>query len=303
MLQLADWDENYLLNDVLSANESATLEKKSADKFTLKNDGTPNAETKSELAKQVSAFANSGGGFLVYGITDDGVLDAGVPSQIGNQPIKDWIEASIPKLLVPDLTSCEAKTIIVSGHHNENRCVLVIAIPLSDGRPHWVVNDEIAYIRSGAHSVPIRPQTLLDIASRSNTAQIVIEGLNPIGTPAIVGSSYTFDVNPTVKMTAGPATSQWGFELRVKSGFVRIQVPKTDSSRIYSESHVYFLGTEPLFPDRSTPVFSSFFRIQYDLSRGPIELTASLYAASARSDHHTFGVNDLDDMRQQLTSS
>jgi hypothetical protein len=75
MLPLDEWDVDYILNDVRDADESNELEKKASGKFTLTAKGTPDAETKEELAKQVSAFSNSGQGFIVYGIGDNKALE------------------------------------------------------------------------------------------------------------------------------------------------------------------------------------------------------------------------------------
>jgi len=52
-----------------------------------------------DLAKALSAFANSGGGHLIIGVTDDGIID-GVPETVrGRAKPKDWIEQKIPRLL------------------------------------------------------------------------------------------------------------------------------------------------------------------------------------------------------------
>lgn len=52
-----------------------------------------------DLAKALSAFANSGGGHLILGVTDNGVID-GLPETIkGRVRTKDWIEQKIPQLL------------------------------------------------------------------------------------------------------------------------------------------------------------------------------------------------------------
>jgi Putative DNA-binding domain len=74
MLPLQDWDAAYMVQ-IATPDESAEVEKKGSAIFDPVNQKNL---TRAELAKQVCAFANSGDGFLVYGINKAGGLDAGV---------------------------------------------------------------------------------------------------------------------------------------------------------------------------------------------------------------------------------
>src|SRR5438105_4085772 len=107
MESLSNWDEDYIRNVVLPYVEAGNLEKKAAGKFTFTSSGKVDAATTEELAKQVCGFANSGAGYIVYGITDDNRLDVGVSTTVGRQPTKDWVEAQIPNLVYPSLSNCE----------------------------------------------------------------------------------------------------------------------------------------------------------------------------------------------------
>ena len=53
-----------------------------------------------ELAKQLSAFANTGGGRIVYGVDNAGAIDNGGIARVlkGRQPTKEWLEDLIPAL-------------------------------------------------------------------------------------------------------------------------------------------------------------------------------------------------------------
>jgi len=51
------------------------------------------------LAKAASAFANSGGGHLILGVDDAGIMD-GLDPMRGRTPTREWIEQQIPNLVL-----------------------------------------------------------------------------------------------------------------------------------------------------------------------------------------------------------
>jgi predicted HTH transcriptional regulator len=67
---LDEWDAAHV-QSIPTSDESGDLKKKASAKFDPVGD---KKETRTELAKQVCAFANSGGGFLVYGVEKDGTI-------------------------------------------------------------------------------------------------------------------------------------------------------------------------------------------------------------------------------------
>jgi hypothetical protein len=276
---LAEWDEKYI-REIAAPGESADLEKKSA---ALLDPVGDKKATKEELAKQVCAFANSGPGFLVYGAVDTGGLDAGVLDLVDRQPIKAWVEAIIPTLLYPPINNCEAKFIQVPGHHAADRGVVVVAIPLSDHRPHWVSGGkEEAYIRAGEHSFPMKRQTFLDISSHGAISHGVIETLNVLSGPQLAADAdQLFLLNPKVYLESGPVCELWSFELCVprKRGRFVGQVPA--NARRFEDHEIRFQGEEPLFPRKLTQVGVSNFQLLLAPGITPdLEITAVLCMGS-----------------------
>jgi Schlafen, AlbA_2 len=252
---LEEWDAAYLAT-IATPDESADLEKKASAKF---DPAGAKSATREELAKQVCAFANSGGGFLVYGIEESGAIDAGVTAVIGAQPIKAWVEAEIPRLLQPQVLTCQAKLIQVTGHHATDRGVLVIEIPTSQHRPHWTKeqNKEVPYIRSGEHSAPMQLRTFLDIASRTDAAEAVIDSLGILQGSEEGNGQWKFVINPVVRLVAGPVCMNWGFQLNIptRSGQVVSPHVSQETNVSYAEPGlISFLGHEPLIPGRPTKV-------------------------------------------------
>jgi hypothetical protein len=281
---LDEWDDSYLLK-IATPHESAELEKKGADRMDLLE---KKKETREELARQVCAFANSGGGFIVYGIPKAGGFDAGVADTVGTTPIKAWIEQEIPKMLQPPCLGCRAKYISISGKHAADRGVLVVYIPPSDRRPHWLPGSpDIAYIRAGKHSFSMRHQTFLDISQHGGVPQAEIVDLG-ISKGGELAPQVHFIVKPMIRIVSGPLCSVWGFELRgpadVPAGYFQLR-PESPDPRIVSREAQTFSWTsaEPLFPGRLTPaspvnfLLTIVFRPEDDLK----ELTATLSAGSS----------------------
>lgn len=94
----AEWDEQYILS--LPVGEDDRLERKGVRLLDLTIAGVKEDSVRDELAKQVSAFANTGGGNLIYGLTDAGAIDSGGASRTikGRATTKAWIEDLIPML-------------------------------------------------------------------------------------------------------------------------------------------------------------------------------------------------------------
>ena len=125
---LDDWDDAFLAQ-VAAADESLDLEKKASPAL--------DPPDWAKLYKHVCAFTNSAGGYLVYGIDKAKNLDGGVPMQHGRTDMADAVSQQITQGLQPQLHGCRVRPITLT-HHATGRCVMVVQIPLSESRPHWV---------------------------------------------------------------------------------------------------------------------------------------------------------------------
>ena len=95
----AEWTEDDVLS--LPADENDTFERKGVPLLDLTLPQVREDNVLNELAKQLSAFANTGGGRIIYGLTNAGTVDnGGVARSIkGRQSTKEWLEDVIPTLL------------------------------------------------------------------------------------------------------------------------------------------------------------------------------------------------------------
>ena len=81
MVPRKGWKESHLL--ALPSGEQDWLERKGSRLLDLTVQGVREDTVRDDLSKEVSAFANSGGGQLIYGLADDGQIDGGEISCMG----------------------------------------------------------------------------------------------------------------------------------------------------------------------------------------------------------------------------
>jgi hypothetical protein len=96
---------------------------------------------KKEISKDISAMANTEGGYLVIGIKEiDGQANAitGTPKTIGRQPVEVWIENVLITNVRPKI-AITPKVITLASI--PDRVLVVIHIPQSPKRPHMVITD------------------------------------------------------------------------------------------------------------------------------------------------------------------
>lgn len=168
-----DWDESYILN--LPPGEHDWLEFKgsTALDFTLPR-GDENKALE-ELSKQLSAFANSGGGTLVYGIKDAPsghtrhVDEGGVNLALKGRSTKEWLEDVIPNLVDMPLSRFNVYTIIntsAQSNIDPGKGIILIEINDSEQAPHQA-RDKRYYARVSGKSKPISHRMVLDIMGRA----------------------------------------------------------------------------------------------------------------------------------------
>ncbi len=252
MLELREWDEDYVQSEIAKPGEHRQVKKKAAAAFGTNRSGKVNGDTLEEIAKQISAFANASHGFLVFGIANDGQPDAGVPIAIGRQPTNEWVEAIAPNLVTPPLHGCEAR-LIRMNHHDPDHALLVISIPLSDGRPHWTDNDA-AYIRTGAHSSPMPRSTFLDMASRGSSSAVEIVSLEGRDSNA-PSRAVSIHIKSTIRLLRGAICREWAFDLFLEGASIAdfaFSQSYFERGIMLERHHAYYVGKEPLFPGRET---------------------------------------------------
>jgi hypothetical protein len=256
MLPIEEWDEKYVIEQVAKFSESENLERKESTK----------AKDRETIAKSICAFSNGGDGMLVFGFLDaksGGGLDEGVEQFNGREPIDSWANALIPKLHHPPIENCRARFIPIATM-GTGRGVLVIQVPLSDRRPHWSTqgSKEVAYLRVGEHSAPMRLQTLLDISTRG-AACVGEIGKIEIGpsydylppTPPATGLP-SLGITPFFRVKGGPLCRTWALEMVLQSPVpeesLHCDRPFGSTDDATFPTTYFKHGDDPLFPGKWT---------------------------------------------------
>ncbi|HEX7143777.1 MAG TPA: ATP-binding protein [Gaiellaceae bacterium] len=114
---MADLSDARALRELVAAQESDTVERKrTADSTTL--------------AKVVSAFANTRGGWLLLGVDDDGTVPGWRPK--GTAHPRDWLRDVLENVLDP-LPHFEAELFEMDGI-----TIGVVRVPRSSAKPHFI---------------------------------------------------------------------------------------------------------------------------------------------------------------------
>lgn len=255
--ELDDWDAAYV-TEAATLDESVNLEKKQREKFDLT--GSKGA-LKEVLAKAISAFSNTDGGFLIFGLPDDGGFDAGLLNLVGHEPATHWIEKTASNLVSPKVFKCRARFITCPAQHAADHGVLIIQIPKSDARPHWVTttDKQDAYLRIGARSEPMPKQTFVDILTRGSQPSIEIMDL-------IVSkdTAEQWSLSPVVALNVGPVCHNWVVDVLCTPDGAKLIMSMNSNHTKISESHLALEGIEPLYQGRPTKATSHPVRFSAD---------------------------------------
>jgi predicted HTH transcriptional regulator len=165
MLQLeTKADLQRLVDD--NIQESLTLDYK--DSAALAKDD----RSRNELCKDVSAFANSAGGQIIYGIPEKNrkpqPLDSGVPN---DQITREWIEQVIDSQVQPRIENLIITPILFDANHNG----YVITIPQAVTRAPHQAPDNKYYKRQNFQSIAMEDYEVRDAFRRATNAEPVVK--------------------------------------------------------------------------------------------------------------------------------
>jgi hypothetical protein len=165
-----EWNEADVLSLIDNeVQESLTLDYKQSDALG-KSGGK-----KSELSKDVSAFANSSGGTILYGMAENGhyptLIDCGLDS---SDISKEWIEQVLNSSVHPKIDGLRINQIPLSST-GTGRVLYAICIPAATSRAPHQAKDKRYYKRYNFESVPMEDYEIRDLYRRASTPDLWIE--------------------------------------------------------------------------------------------------------------------------------
>lgn len=170
MKQPWEWNEEDLLS---------LIETEVEENFELDYKGSPalaNTDgSKNEISKDISAFANSSGGTIIYGITENKqtrkpeTIDNGVdPKEIS----REWLEQVIHSRIQRKIDGVRIKQVDLNKT-SPGRVGYVVYIPQSHRAPHQAY-DKKFYKRYEFQSVPMEEYEIRDVGRRQETPDLSI---------------------------------------------------------------------------------------------------------------------------------
>ncbi|RUT35600.1 ATP-binding protein [Paenibacillus zeisoli] len=169
MKDTKEWTEDEILKLVKNrVKESIHLDYKACASLDLKD------KTKNELSKDVSAFANSDGGLLIYGIVEQGNeperIDEGYDP---NVITREWVEQVINSRIQRRIDGIRIYQVDLHKT-NPGKVIYVISIPQSIDAPHMAF-DKRYYKRFNFESVPMEDYEVRDVRRRMEVSNLRVK--------------------------------------------------------------------------------------------------------------------------------
>jgi hypothetical protein len=199
---VSEWTEDYIL--ALPQDENGTFERKGSKLLDLTLAGVKEGHVLDELAKQLSAFANTGPGQIIYGLTNAGTVDDGGVSRSirGNQSTKEWLEDVIPTLTDFEIVGFNVyePPKSVASSLAPDKSIYVVDVPLSDRAPHQSKRDLKYYVRLAGKSHPASHRLIEDIRNRAQHPKLEVHDMHVINAvpvapkPSEFASEFTLNL-------------------------------------------------------------------------------------------------------------
>jgi hypothetical protein len=244
----------------------------------------PDDRSKMEISKDVAAFANSGGGTVVYGVAESGHVPTTIDDGIepGGAVSKEWLENVITSRIHPKIEGVRIGEVDLR-RTRPGRVLYVVHVPQSLRAPHQSA-DHRYYKRHNFKSEPMEDYEVRDVSRRAEapmlSVKLVLAPRVPLGSQAEVRVLVANEG----EQPAEYAFAKIGVDMRTKpSAYQQFSDSQTRTfagtplAVILHEFHVLWGRSSPCPIFRGVPV---------EVGRLLIELPASTLRFLARWEIH-----------------
>src|SRR5581483_5756562 len=126
-------------------------------------------DKKAEICKDVSAFANSAGGQLVYGVTEDKHVPTGLDDGADPSVTKEWLEQIIDSNVQPRIDG-----LLIHPIQLAKGLGFVIDIPQATARAPHQAPDNRYYKRQNFQSAPMEDYEVKDAMRRATAPDLCV---------------------------------------------------------------------------------------------------------------------------------
>lgn len=228
---------------------------------------------KRELSKDVSAFANSAGGRLIYGVAEDGHLPTGLDGGIDPEEIsKEWLEQVIGSLIHRRISGIRIHQIDLESSA-PGKVAYILEIPQSNLAPHQAA-DKRFYKRFNFESVPMEEYEIRDVFLRGDgpdlklSISMELEAVPDSDIPKI-------RLSPFMENLSSVPSEYSSVSLFIDE---KLEVRRIGSPFKHHETTIYHVGEESvlcnhyhryLHPPSAIPIFEG---IRFNIMNSPFEV-------------------------------
>lgn len=262
--------EEYNIDDITAlidneAEESVHLDFKAAGALS-KDD-----KKKTEIAKDVSAFANSDGGIIVYGIEEQEHKAHALSYIDGNTYTKEWLEQVIQDNIQRRIEELEIFPIRNNG--DITKSIYIVKIPRSSNTPHMSA-DKCYYKRNNFRSVKMEEYEVRDLFYRESTPNLRVKAYNLYIEHEDAEDYVTFNFVAQVWNNSNIIATLYKLNCYLNNyiGFNRIlwEPVKDEMNYTFLEEQrlkIFQLGKYPLFPNEAIDML----RFSLEIKRENVE--------------------------------
>jgi len=259
-----------LLSVLPNGNEDDKWELKSAEYLRREK----KSDLKKELGKQVSAFANSGGGYLIFGI-DDQRTPQECENTVGRQSMKDYLSTMVEQSVEYPIRDFRVHPIQFA--EGDDRSIYVLDIGDSVAAPHQAKDEKKYYYRIDGHSKPAPHFHLELLRNRMTKAVLSIQNVELVGITPFVhlqpGKVRHMAISLSVSVLNESLQSAKDWGVHIHSDNMTWQPYHRNSQKFQPRSCVY--GKDILLPDDLQSVQSSVGTVNNFHSDDPVHFFES----------------------------